>query len=561
MIYELEYFIDGEQIFPDGWELIGLQGDYTESYNDIRLTVDSLDFSGDSKSIVQAKIDQDGDQVAIECLAIVGTIEIPFVLKPNEGAIYTDDAITMPIEQRGSLEWLMARLNSKTWVQLNDETAITGGFDAFFVIKEADVNAKLATLAVTELTSIMALIDKVRALANAIAQIVGGVGGVLVSVSMVIIEAAHTALLIIVLVKNTKAIFELFFPKIRKLRANTWRSLMQQALASEGYTLSSTLMDRYGNASIVPVPMQVGNLSIWDIALGDSIQYYNNDFPAALDSIPFCGDIISEAIAWLRGEPKIVGNVFYLESEDFWDAARSQTIESTLNNQDARINEYAFNTDESWKTKTLAYQTDIADRNTLDNIKGLNAGYRTAYTGSAPDELVDITGTEIINSVFSLGKRKTGLTYFEIQVSVSARVIDEVINEIGFPSSLNSLVIASVGTLQLSSQHFARTKLLWMVGGRQTVNYLDNISAKSIYTENHTVDQVKENYSRIEIMDIPFSPQQFFQFNLNNRIFGSDGSKLEALRYSWITGSVEMNIETAEKVPELSQTQTILDYG
>ena len=90
MIYELEYFIDGEQIFPDGWELIGLQGDYTESYNDIRLTVDSLDFSGDSKSIVQAKIDQDGDQVAIECLAIVGTIEIPFVLKPNEGAIYAD---------------------------------------------------------------------------------------------------------------------------------------------------------------------------------------------------------------------------------------------------------------------------------------------------------------------------------------------------------------------------------------------------------------------------------------------------------------------------------------
>ncbi|MFT5450629.1 MAG: hypothetical protein ACI9N9_000106 [Enterobacterales bacterium] len=561
MIYELEFYIDTVQVFPDEWELIGVQGDYTVSYNDVRLTVDTLDFSGDSKDLILARIDQDGEHVAIECIASVGSIEIPFVILPNQGAVYTDDAITMPIEQKTSLDWLMRKLNSKTWIELNDETTITGGFDVLFIVIDDDIVGKLATLSITELSALFALFDSIAGLANAIAQASGGVLGFTVTASMIAIEIIRLILVVTQLVVTTKKIFKLFFPKIRKLRANKWQSLIEQAVASQDYTLSSTLMDSYSNATIVPVPMQVGNQSIWDVIIGDSIEYYNNDFPAALDSIPYCGDVITEAINWLNAEPRIIGNVFHLESKEFWTTTASQTAESTLNNQDVRINEHTFNSDDAWKTKTMAYRTDQSDINTLDDINGLNAGYRTIHTGSAPNELVDITGTVLIDSVFSLGKRKPKLNVQEVEALLIAQEIDEVITQMGFSSTLAANISGSPGVLQISQQQFTVTKLLNVVAGRQTTNYLQVIGAKAIYGANHTGDQVKENYSKIEVMDIPFSPTQFFQFHTNNYIFGSDGSELEVLRYKWMTGSVEMNIETAKKVPELSRTSTVEDYG
>jgi len=557
---EIQYFIENKEVFPEGKEAIGVTIDLTTDFSELELTVDSLTFAREGKSLILSIQNNIGLQAAIPILIKIETIEEEFVLSPKKTYQEEDDYITIGIEKRYGLGRLMKRANGTNWDQVNLKKAITGASNIPYRVVDPNPGSLLITLFIQEVSLTLALYDKIRAIANAISSILGGASGFAESAAQLITEAIHTALMIAAWIITTKKTFRVYFPKKRYLYENKLYNLVRLGVEHLGYTLSSNLLSSYSNMGVIAVPLQETNQSV----LGDvfnGTDYFNGKYPSSLDTIPTVGKAIQAVKTMFDARMMIIGNVLHIESDEFFKNQPTQTIQTTLNDQEKLVNRKGFNFDEGWSHKLISYDVDSSDRYTLDKIKGVRADYGTKYIGSSDLDLVDIEGSENIEIPFVLGKRKDNLSYFEQQAYIVASVIDIVINGFGGNSNLSGEITGSIGELIISDDHFVKTKLIWSVGGKQTANYIDKIGAKAIYQKNHTQNQVKENFRAIEECEVPFSIEQFKKLLNSYYVNDEFNTQLKVSKYSWLPSDTTMTIEYSIDASEKSKTETILLHG
>jgi len=361
------------------------------------------------------------------------------------------------------------------------------------------------------------------------------------------------------LIEVTKQIIELIFPPKRYLKASKIKELVSKGCGSigNGFNFVSSILDEFSGASILPVPLQKTNKSIFTNLFTLDNGSYNKGYPTANDSTPTLGSLMDFLEEWTQSEFRIVGNTVYLEEDSFWQNNPAVTITNTLNLQDSRENQWTYNTGESWKRYYCHYQTDPSDSHTLDQIEATDCEYSTEPINTNNPDLTTIRGLVDINFPFAFGIRKEKLTIVEDACIPFAKLADEVINFFGGNSNLVSEIKGRIGVTQISQQYFTQTKLLYAVGGKQSASYKSKIGANVIYQRFHEKNQVKENFKRIYNATVKFSTSDFESLLFNNYVQDLTGNPLKILNFAWINESKTAEIEYSEDSNEAFNVKTV----
>lgn len=551
---------------PVNWDLIGLRADLTQDYADLMLTEDTLIFEGDDKFLLQGILDNVGLQAAIPMIVKlpsddpnVADLEIEYVLSVKDGFTETTDALEFSAKRRYGVNRFITKANGITWDEINDFSTITA---TQFPYRIVDPNPlpQLGMLYMQLGSSSIALYDSVSDLANAIAAAFGGATGIVESTTQIAIAAIKSALVLVVLITTSEDLWRMYFPEQKYLWEVKVLELMQKGCAKLGFNLSSTLLQNYANAGIIPVPLLDSNDSVLS-DLFNGTDFFNGKFPSSLDVTPTFGSFFTTIKDMLAAKILIIGNTLYFESDAFYQNIPQPQIKTTFTEQDKLIDRKTYNTSEAWSNKFIGYAVDFSDRYTADQIQGLRAEYRTKYTGTAQSELVDIDGAQRIDIPFSLAKRKNKLSYLDEEAIIFGTIVDGIINSFGGNSNLVSSVQSSVGQMVISGQHFGTTKFVWAIGGKQPVNYLDKISANALYLANHTHLQVKENFQEIQEMRVPFSVQNFRDMVNSRYVTDENNTPLQLINYSFVPHEGQILLNFGIFRPEKSKTETIKIHG
>jgi len=564
----IEYYTENktDQLSPRGWELIGLRADLTQDYSDLMLTEDTLIFEGNDKFILQNILNNVGLQAAIPIVVVLKSdnpgvldLEIDYVLSVKDGFTETTDALEFSAKRRYGVNRFIERANGLPWEEINEFSPINATAFPYRIVNPNPI-PQLGMLYMQLGTTSIALYDAVADLANAIAAAFGGLTGIIESTTQIAVAAVKSALVAVVLITTADDLFRMYFPEQKYLWEVKVLELMQKGCAKLGFTLSSTLLQNYASAGIIPAPLLETNDSVLN-DLFNGTDYFNNKYPSSLDVTPTFGSFFTAIKEMLAAKILIIGNTLYFESDAFYQNIPQPQIKTTFNKQDTLTDQKTYNTSEAWFNKFIGFSLDFSDRYTMDQIQGMRAEYRTVYTGTADAELVDISTAKRIDIPFALAKRKDSLSYLDEQAIIFGTIVDGIINFFGGNSNLVNNVQSSIGQMIISDQHFTRTKFVWAIGGKQPQNYLDKISANAIYLANHTYLQVKENFQDIQEMRVPFSVSNFHSM-LNIRYVSDEiGTALQLINYGFVPSEGQILLNFGIFRPEKSKTQTIKIHG
>lgn len=567
MSFETEHFIDGTPIRPVNADNIGFNINWVSSPHEAELTVDNLILSNNAKSLVEDFWDSSGPFQGVPYSTAVNGFSLEYYIDFEE-VQWFDSTVEVKIKRRKALDQFMQDANGLSFELLN--TRLPNGIQnminiPYVIIKDNQVELLIAlSIATYNLTK--ALIEGIRDVQEALAEVAetlppvpGNAGAIIAAAIRAAARIVYVIALIVALINIVNQILNILFPPIRYFKASYFNELLRQGCEELGYQFDSELFyQQFGRITYLPVPLQPQNQSIFLQLLGLQQQSYTKGYPTANDSTPSLGVFIDALLSWFNAKIRVNNNVVRIERRDWWQNQAQVTIDNQLSVQDRREQSWTYNFDEWWKRYFMHYQTDFSDIHTLDNLTGVSCEYSTEPINVVNADLVNIKGLVEISIPFALGSRKSSLTFVENTALVLAQVADSLINTFGGNSNLAALIQGRIGVLQISSQYFNVSKVLWALpNGRQPANYLDKIGANAIYQANHTINQVAENMKRIYESPIPFSPQKFINLLDNNYVFDQNQEELELLDFNWINENREANIQYAIPSDEAINIQTI----
>jgi hypothetical protein len=481
---------------------------------------------------------------------------------------FGDSEIEVSIKRRRSITWFREQVNALSFEVVNKTNPIST-IDVPYLIIPDNQAEMLIMLLISSYTLTKALIEGIKQLISSITDFVKifAVGTVVLTgqiISAALLLTAniiYVTALIVALVDLTKKIIELIFPKIRKLKGSTVRELVNKGCAKIGFTFSSTVLDELDKLTVMPVPLQKTNKSIFKNLISSNTQSYTKGYPTARDTTPTLGSLFNFLEDLTQSQIRIIGTTVYLEEDNYWQEQSGLQIINTLNLQDSRENQWTYNIDEAWKRYYLHWQYDTSDVHTMDKLDSLDMEWSTEYVTVSEPDLFVVKGLVDIGLPFAFGNRKESLTWVEKTTIPFAKLGDQVINFFGGSSSLMSKINGRIGVTQISQQYYSVSKMLWATNGKQPANYLTKIGALPIANRYHAKNKVKENFQRIETARIPLSTANFDTITNNNYVLDENGNSLKLLTFEFINESKEADIEYSVSSNEGNNTKTILIDG
>lgn len=576
MTIEAEYDINGTAFRPVNADEIGFKADWTTDILEAELSTDSIVLGREGKRLVLDHIATNGIFEGVPLTVTIGTLVLEYYIDLTDDpkiSFPSDSTIEVTIKRRKALDYFKNQANGLTWDLVNTKNPINTFNVPYLIIRDNQLELFISlTIAFYQLQK--ALQEGIRDLVEAVAEIIRAAtpnigippsfdtGDIISAVLLAVARLIYVAILLIAIIKIVKDIIELVFPPVKTLKASTVEELLIKGCAFLGYTFTSSVSE-FSNMTILPKPILSPKEGVFKKLFTFDSGLRTLGYPTGIggDSASTLGALVDFARDWCNGKLKISGNNVQLERRDFYNSGSGVQIHNTLNLQGSRENQYRYNSGEWWKRYYLKYRLDVMDVHTYDNISGIYSEHSTEPNLVTSPDLVLIKGLVSFDFPFALGSRKTELNFIEKAFLPFAKFGDNVVNFFGGSSNAVAKIEARVGNLQISSQYFSVTKLLYTVGGKQPANYLDLIGAEVSYQKYHVINQVKENFKQIYTATIPFSVGNFQNLLLNNFVNDDDGTPLEILTFEWINSSKTSEIEYAKSSDEGFNTKTILIEG
>ena len=566
-IIETRYFINGVEIRPVNADEIGFKMDFTKGWAEAELTIDSVILANEAKQMVIDHSQTLGFHEGIPLTVEVGGVTLEYYIDLTDNPLFSDaggSTIEVKIKRRKAINWFREQADGLSFEVINKHNAINTINVPYLIIKDNQLEL-LITMAISVYVLQKALDEGIRDLEVSLAEFLQTInigmnfnlGDFLSATVKLIARLIYVAGLLIALIKLSKQILELIFPTKRYLKATKVIELMQKGCAKLGYTFSSTLLNEFSQLTILPVPLSKENNSIFTNLLTLDNGSYTKGYPTANDSVSTLGSLLNFLENWSQSNFRIIDNVVYLESDDFWASQSGVTITNTLNLQDARENQWTYNTGESWKRYYCHYQTDASDIHTLDKIEATDCEYSTEPVTTVNADLTTIKGLVDISYPFAFGIPKKELTIVEKACIPFATLADDVINFFGGDSNLQAKVKGRIGVVQISQQYYTQTKLIYTTGGKQALNFDKIIGANAIYQKFHKANQVKENFKRIYNATVPFSTSNFEALLNSNFIQDMQGNSLKISTFAFINESKSAEIQYSIESNEAFNVKTI----
>lgn len=562
------HFLNGTEIRPKNAENLGFKIDWTKNPDEAELTVDSIILTNQAKTIVDDHIDNGaGFFEGIPYRVEIDGLGVDYYVDLTQNSKFQDSKYEVNIKRRKALDYFMQQADGLSFELLKARNAFNPSdfFDVPYVIIRDNQGELLIMLSITTYQLSLALADAAQQFVEAITDLLetlppvpGNAGAIIAAAVKAAARFIYLAAIVLALINLINQIKEILFPSLRYFKAAYFKRLLEVGCTNLGYQFQSNLMNELERLTLLPVPMQDTNNSIFDNLMGIQNQSYTKGYPTALDTVRTLGDLIREVEKIGNAKTRVINGTVRIEERTFWYTQSGITILNTLNVQQDRENSKTYNFGEAWKRYYLHAQIDPTDIHTMDKIDKTDCEYSTEPITVVNPDLVLIKGLVEMPINFAYGIRKDNLTFVENIFLGLAQFADSVVNFFGGNSNLAAGIQGRIGVLQISQQHFRITKMMWCSpNGKQPPNYMDIIGAKPLYQARHTINQVRENFKEIQKATVPFSAQNFINLLDNNVVFDQDGTQLEILTFEWINETREAEIEYTVYSDKANNVQTI----
>jgi len=547
----MRHFINNIEISPKNVNDIGLISDFTIKSNPdlLSLNVDSITLVREGYDLVKQHISNIGLFEGIPYrVEMEPNISLEYYIDLTDAScVFKQHECEVKIKRRLANDSFFDNANGTTFELMLKRGVNFPTFNVpYLIVKdnqlEVGISLSLSIFGITK-----ELISAVRDVQESIAELVqattpnagvppsidtGDIIALSIKVAARIIYFIALALAIIDLANQ---LFELIFPPLRYLKACKLIDLLTIGCAHLGYTFQSSTLQAFSNYTVLPVPLVRDRDSIFDITPSSMILPFNKGVPSSSDTVATLGALMDAAATLINGETRVVNGVVRLERWDYYQNATTNQILPALNLQAERDEAFSYNVDDIWKRYYIHYNLDLGDLHTMDVMYNYHdSEYSTEPTSFVNADLVSIKGLNDVNPPFSLGRRKTLFTDVELTAKIFFNLIDTITGALGNGTSFESLIDKRLGALMISQNFFTQTKLLWTIGGNQPQNYLNYLSAKSLWNNFHYINQIQlrdtiiKNDARVMLTNAEFLTL------LNNNYAIIEGQTCEILRIEFV---------------------------
>jgi len=543
----MRHFLNDIEISPRNRTEIGVISDFSDNPEVLSINVDSIILPRESYDIVRNHIQSVGLFEGIPYrVEMASGISLEYYVDLTENPIFRNFECELKIKRRLATDSFFDRANGTSFELMVKKGVNFSVFDVpYVIVPDGQVMLAIVT-AITLFSMTQALIQAVKDLATTISQGVqastpnAGVppsidlGDIIAFALNVAAQVIYVAGLLVAVINLATKLFELIFPKVRKFKGSYFSTLLTEACAYLGYDFQSTLLSL--PYTCLPVPLVKNRKSIWDY-LPDQLSndYFNKGYPSSSDTTPTLGQLISALEDTFNARTKVVNGVVYFERRDYWQNITTNNMQPGMVLQSDRDDQFTFNMEEMWKRYYIHLQLDPLDFHTMDTIYDYhNAEYSCEPVNVVNSDLVNIKGLNDVNVPFALGARKTKLTVTEKLVKGLFQVIDALTGVFGGGTNFAASVDNRIGVLMISQEYFGVTKIMYTIGGKQPINYLELLSGTALWNQYHYINQMQLNGWKIKSdVRVRIAEADFVNL-LDNNYAEIDGLICEILRLEWI---------------------------
>jgi hypothetical protein len=543
----MRHFLNDIEITPRNRTEIGVISDFSDNPEVLSINVDTLVLPREAFDIVKQHIQTVGLFEGIPYrVEMASGISLEYYVDLTENPIFRNFECELKIKRRLATDSFFDRANGTSFELMVKKGVNFSVFDIpYVIVPDGQVMLAIVT-AITLFSMTQALIQAVKDLATTISQGVqastpnAGVppsidtGDIIAFALNVAAQVIYVAGLLVAVINLATKLFELIFPKVRKFKGAYFNTLLTQACSYLGYQFQSTLLSL--PYTHLPVPLVKNRKSIWDY-LPDQLtnDYFNKGYPSSSDTTPTLGQLISALEDTFNARTKVVNGVVYFERRDYWQNITTNNMQPAMVLQSDRDDQFTFNMEEMWKRYYIHLQLDPLDFHTMDTIYDYhNSEYSCEPVNVMNSDLVNIKGLNDVNVPFALGARKNRLTVTEKLVKGLFQVIDALTGVFGGGTNFASKVDSRIGVLMISQEYFGVSKILYTIGGKQPINYLELLSGTALWNQYHYINQMQLNGWKIKSdVRIRIAESDFVNL-LDNNYAEIDGLMCEILRLEWI---------------------------
>ena len=543
----MKHFLNNIEVSPRNVLEIGLNTDYSGNPEILSIDTDKIKLPREALDIIQSHIATQGVFEGIPYNIVTeGGVNLEYYVDLTDQAMFSTYDIEVKIKKRKGKDLFFENADGLSFELMANKGV---SFDLVKIpylivpdnIPEIGLNLSIALFVMTK-EGIQAFKDLSTAISNLIKAVTPNVGippvpplGEIISLALTVAaQLAYTIAIVIAIKKLAEQMFQLIFPKIRYYLGSTIRELIEKGCDYLGFTLESDLLFENRNLTLMPVPLLKEKKSIFNFLQNELDFSFTKGYPTAQDSISTLGELIKAVELWFNAKTRVYQGKVQIERRDYWQILTTNTLTPSLSDQDKRTNEYYLNTDEAWKRTYIHYQVDYSDLHTLDFFDPTDAEYSTEPLNVINQDLVTIKGFNDINIPFALGVRKSELNWVENQALKFFQTMDNVINFLGGNGNYASIIEDRLRVIQVTSQFYSVTKVLWAINGRQPVDYVNYIKASAIYEKYHKINEIQINgYKVFNDIAIRLNSSDFVNLLDNNYAF-INGVLCEILSINYI---------------------------
>lgn len=558
----MRHFLNNVEITPKNRTEIGVVSDFTGNPQILNLSVDSIILPREAFNQIQTHISNVGLFEGIPYrIEFNGNINLEYYVDLLDGIKVRLHEVEVKLKRRKGFDDFKDKADGTSFSIMAKNGQIFSGFQTPYILVSTTQNEDIIPLLVTTYVLTLNTIEAYNQLQLSITELVQAVtpsvgvgvvadtGDIIALALKVVARLIIFGLLVDAMGTLAEQIMNYIFPKKRNLNAIKIKSLMISGCDYFGYTFQSTLLDANPNYAIVPVPLVRARKSIFETKPNDLGDGFNYPYPSTSDTTPTLGQFIDAIENMFNAKIKIIGNVVHFERWDYWIDLINTQMFPALNLQSDGDEVYTYNTDDCWKRYYIKYQLDFSDQHTLDNIvyDRHDAEFSTEPTSFINEDLVSIKGVNQVDIPFSLGARKGSLNWFEDYAKGMMDFIDGVSALFGGSTNYGSQISGRVDCLKISQMYFSVTKMIYVnSSGKQPVNYLSYMSAKSLWDKYHYINAVDLNAWTIkENARIRLSNQDFVTLQDNNCAYiGGEVSEILNIKYIDETAFAEVTYRT-----------------
>lgn len=553
---EQKYLLDGKQYnAPIDWEDIIIDADYEDDTVQPSLTVENFTFVLEARDAILQWVEdgKNGGPGIFEGMPFQLTLFNNLPVQENFKAfidftngfrdLVEDCRADVSIIKDDGLDNFFSQISILTYGRLETLGLVTQAdyTDIEYVVEKKFNLLEILTISMMLYLMLKELAESIEKTADAAAQVIaiaasgftGPVGAALLTAAKVIIAAAYSVFMIVIVIDLGVTLINTLVPPQRTHKAILLRRALEIVAAKFGLTLVAPAVE-FDYTYYLPSNPRLDDKTL--LGFIDKLRGTPTGIPNVQDYGYNCEEMFELARNQIKGKYAIIGDELHLrpKNDSFWIQTATWKFPSKL------IEIVEYNTGELQAQRLLSFQVDPNNEWTIDNYKGTSYEIRTDNNVVNNERAVLLKGLEELNFRVGLPTRKSELNGMENLLLKVAKAVDSITGLFGGGTNFASDIITKIGNIKQSQNWHSIPYLVYLDGGSLPTNHRELYSAKVLYDKYHkessfVLDNFTGQKKLYNNLSIPFGFEDY-KILTQNSYFNYNGKEAKITKFSWTVG-------------------------